>query len=93
MAVLGELDVVISNVTGPMHLASALAKPKVLGLYGAADTIQYAPWGVNSRMITKGAKEDAYWHKVDYQRDYEILCEIQVEDVWAVVKEMMPDWQ
>ncbi len=93
IAVLAELDLVISNVTGPMHLASALSKPKVLGLYGAADTIQYAPWGVNAMMLTKGSKEDAYWYQVDYQRDYEILCKIRVEDVLDVVKSVMTDWQ
>ena len=93
MAILGEMDLVISSVTGPMHLAVAISQPKVIGLYGAADTIQYAPWGVNSSMITKGTKDDAYWHKVDYQHDYEMLCQIQVKDVLAVVNDSMPDWQ
>ncbi len=93
MAVFGELDLVISNVTGPMHVASALPKPKVIGLYGAADTIQYAPWGVNAKMLTKGSTEDAYWHGVDYQKDYEYLCLITVDDVLKLVKYVMTNWQ
>ncbi|MDH5427716.1 MAG: glycosyltransferase family 9 protein [Nitrospirota bacterium] len=92
MAVLGELDLVIANVTGPMHLASALPKPKVIGLYGAADTIQYAPWGLNAMMLTKGTKEDAYWFHVDYEKDYEYLCQITVADVLKRVVLMVPDW-
>ena len=92
MAVIAELDLVISNVTGPMHLASALPKPTVLGIYGAADTVQYAPWGEHAMMVSKGSKEDAYWDKVDYQKDYEYLCRIAVEDVLKTVATAMPDW-
>ena len=92
MAVLGELDLVISNVTGPMHLAVGLSQPKVIGLYGAADTTQYAPWGTYGTMLTKGSTQDAYWDKVDYRQDYEILCQITVEDVFHTVKSVMTEW-
>ena len=92
MAIFAELDLVIANVTGPMHLATALRKPKVIGLYGAADTIQYAPWGPTAIMLTKGAKEDAYWHKVDYERDYQWLLQIAVEDVVVAVQRVMSEW-
>jgi ADP-heptose:LPS heptosyltransferase len=93
MAVLGELDLVISNVTGPMHLAIGLSQPKVIGLYGAADTVQYAPWGTYGTMLTKGSTQDAYWDKVDYRQDYELLCQITVEDVLHTVKSVMTEWQ
>ena len=92
MAVLGELDLVISNVTGPMHLAVGLSQPKVIGLYGAADTIQYAPWGSSGFMLTKGSIQDAYWDKVDYKQDYEILCQITVGDVFHAVQSVMAEW-
>lgn len=92
MAILAELDLVVANVTGPMHLATALRKPKVIGLYGAADTIQYAPWGTTAVMLTKGSKDDAYWHKVDYERDYQRLLQITVEDVVVAVRRVMPEW-
>ena len=92
IAVLAKLDLVISNVTGPMHLAVALAQPKVIGLYGAADTVQYAPWGTHGTMLTKGVRQDAYWHKVDYQKDYGILCQITVDDVLRTVKSVMTSW-
>ena len=92
MAVLGELDLVISNVTGPMHLAVGLSQPKVIGLYGAADTVQYAPWGSSGTMLTKGGTQNAYWDKVDYRQDYEILCQITVEDVFHAVESVMIEW-
>ena len=81
IAILAELDLVISNLTGPMHIASALPQPKVIGLYGAADTIQYAPWSSRVTMVTKGKPEEAYWKNVDYEYDHKRLLEISVEDV------------
>ena len=89
IAVLAQLDLVISNVTGPMHLASALPRPKVIGLYGAADTIQYAPWSKNAWMLTKGSKIDAYWNQVNYQKDYEYLCRITVADVVDLAQKIL----
>ena len=91
MAVLGELDLVVSNVTGPMHIATALSKPSVIGIYGRADIIQYAPWGPNTTMVTKGSKNDASWYRVDYQRDYEWLCQVTVDDVLVAVEGLMKD--
>ncbi len=93
IAVLAELDLVISNVTGPMHIASALSKPKVIGLYGAADTIQYAPWGQRATMLTKGQPEEAYWQNVDYQHDHRRLLEITVDDVLQMTSQVMEEWE
>jgi hypothetical protein len=70
----------------------ALTQPKVIGLYGAADTTQYAPWGSSAFMLTKGTKEEAHWHKVDYEQDYKRLLQIDIEDVLAVVPKLMPEW-
>ncbi|GJL56324.1 MAG: ADP-heptose--LPS heptosyltransferase [Nitrospirales bacterium] len=92
IAVLAQLDLVIANVTGPMHIASALTKPHVIGLYGVADTVQYAPWGSRAKMLTKGSTEDAYWHRVDYEQDYQRLLEISVEDVLDVIPHVMSHW-
>lgn len=87
IACLHELDLVIANVTGPMHLAVAVKGPTVIGLYGAADLVQYAPWGEAGTILTKGSKDLAYWRKVDYQHDYEqYLMKITVGDVLDAVK-------
>ncbi len=86
IAVMAELDIIISNVTGPMHLASALEKPYVVGLYGVADTIQYALWGKQGFMLTKGSLSEAYWKNVDYQKDYQVLLQIGVKDVLDAIQ-------
>lgn len=89
IALLARLDLVISNVTGPLHLAAALSKLQVIGLYGEADTVQYAPWGNKVIMMTKGRVDRAYWKKVDYKRDHEVLRQITVTDVLEAVKKVM----
>ena len=89
IALLAKLDLVICNVTGPLHLASAYSKPQIIGLYGEADTVQYAPWGSNAMMLTKGRVERAYWKQVDYKRDHEVLRQITVADVLEAVKKIM----
>ena len=89
MGILAKLDLVVTNVTGPLHLASAFPKTKVIGLYGEADTVQYAPWGDNVTMVTKGKLENAYWKKVDYPRDHEQLLRITVTDVLDAVHKVM----
>ena len=89
LAVLEKLNVVISNVTGPMHLASACSSPHVIGLYGEADTVQYAPWGKQALMVTKGEVNKAYWKKVNYERDHEVLLRITVNDVLEAVQKVL----
>ncbi len=89
IALIEKLDLFICNVTGPLHLASAFSKLPVIALYGEADTVQYAPWGNNVMMLTKGRLDHAYWKKVDYQRDHEVLRQITVADVFEAVQKVM----
>ena len=44
-------DIVIGGDTGPMHLASALNRPKIIALYGASPKIRNGPIGKNSKVI------------------------------------------
>ena len=92
IALFSELDLIISNVTGPMHIAVATNIPKVIGIYGAADTVQYAPWGLTGTIVTKGLPAEAYWRKVDYSRDFEYLLKVSVQDVVEQVQSVMHDW-
>ena len=47
---LREMDLVISNDTGPMHLAAAMGA-KVLALYGPSDPVRTGPFGPRSRVV------------------------------------------
>ena len=47
---LGQMDLVISNDTGIMHVAAAVGTP-VLSLFGPTDAAQWAPIGAKNRYI------------------------------------------
>ncbi len=49
-AVINRLDFFVSNDTGPLHIAGALAPP-VLGLFGPTDPKQWAPLGRKNHHI------------------------------------------
>jgi len=90
IALLEAMDLVISNETGPMHLAVATGKPKVIALYGAADIVQYAPWGATSFMLTKGSRDEAYWDRVDYEQDsMKYLMQISTGEVCELAKTVL----
>ena len=48
-ALLRRADVVISNDSGPMHIAAALGAP-TLGLFGPETPVMYAPLGAHTRV-------------------------------------------
>ena len=90
LALLREMGLVISNVTGPMHIAVALDKPKVIALFGGADICQYAPWGATGFMLTKGSKTEAYWDKIDYEQDYtKYLMQITTNEVCGLAQTLL----
>jgi ADP-heptose:LPS heptosyltransferase len=51
-ALLDRAEIVISNDTGPVHIASSLGKP-VLGLYGPNTPALYGPLSPGSRSFYK----------------------------------------
>jgi ADP-heptose:LPS heptosyltransferase len=49
-AVLGELDVLITGDTGPMHLASAMGTP-IVALFGPSNPARYGPRAAIERVL------------------------------------------
>jgi heptosyltransferase-1 len=48
--VLGEMDLVLSNDSGPIHMAAAIGTP-VLALFGPTDPVRTGPYGPGHRVI------------------------------------------
>ena len=48
--ILREMDLVISNDSGPMHLAAALSIP-VLAIFGPTDPVRTGPYGTGHRVL------------------------------------------
>jgi len=49
-ALLGELDLLITSDTGPMHLAAAMGTP-IVALFGPSDPNRYGPLAHNARVL------------------------------------------
>ncbi|MCX7591102.1 MAG: glycosyltransferase family 9 protein [Kiritimatiellae bacterium] len=49
-SVLAQMDLVISNDSGPMHMAAALGIP-VLALFGPTDPVRTGPFGTGHRVL------------------------------------------
>jgi lipopolysaccharide heptosyltransferase I len=48
---LQQMDAVIANDTGPLHMAAACGVP-VIGIYGATDPVRTGPFGPRHRVLT-----------------------------------------
>jgi ADP-heptose:LPS heptosyltransferase len=62
-ALIGEADLLISNNTGPAHIAAALGTP-VVDLYALTNP-QHTPWEVKSRVL---------FHDVPCRNCYKSVC-------------------
>ena len=49
-ALIKSADIVLSNDSGPMHLAAALNKP-TLALFGPTNPNRFGPWGQLDRVL------------------------------------------
>lgn len=49
-AILGELDLLVTGDTGPMHLAAAVGTP-IVAVFGPSDPARYAPRGPHDRIV------------------------------------------
>ncbi len=52
---LGEMDLVVSNDSGPMHMAAAVGTP-VLALFGPTDPVRTGPYGDVHRVLIAGLR-------------------------------------
>lgn len=49
--ILRSATVVVSNDSGPMHLAAAVGAP-VVGIFGPTNPVKWRPWGERTRVVT-----------------------------------------
>lgn len=88
--VLQALDIVVTNDTGPMHMAAAAGTP-VVALFGPTDPLRTGPWGAGHRVLRARPLPDcAPCYRRHCRRGRgECMRRIPVESVLAAVKEML----
>jgi lipopolysaccharide heptosyltransferase I len=89
-AVLRQVDAVVANDTGPLHLASALGRP-VLAPYTCTRAILTGPYGqpegsVESRIACQGSLLRRCSH-------LSCMAELTPDRLWPRLREMLQRWQ
>ncbi len=78
---LGRCRLVVSNDSGPMHLAAAAGAP-TLGLFGPSRVEHYAPWGAHTSFVTTDvAYDDLFPPGYDRRTTGSLMTSLGVEAV------------
>ncbi len=95
-ALISECDVLITNDSGPMHMASALSVP-VIAIFGSTDSTTTGPFGEGHKTISKDIPCAPCFKRecpVDATRFREghlrCMADISPEDVFKYLKELVP---
>jgi len=83
MAALIGCDLIISNDTGPMHLASLLKRP-ILAIFGPTSVYEVGPWGTSFTALQSPQCASCYCQQCMNPQDY---C-MDVIDVDSVLNEL-----
>jgi lipopolysaccharide heptosyltransferase II len=88
---LGAADVVVSNDSGPMHIAAAMGTP-VVGIFTCTSPILSGPAGSNHELISTAVPCAASYHKKCPLRGpshLACLAEVPVDRVWNAVARVL----
>jgi heptosyltransferase-2 len=87
MGLLGSLAILVTNDSGPMHLASAIGVPTV-AVFGPTDERETGPLGRNARVIRKNVDCSPCLHK-ECPTDLRCMREVQVDEVCEVAMKLL----
>ena len=83
-ALLARLNLLVSNDSGPMHLATAVATP-VVGIYGPTQPKLQGPWGEKHRVVYKNDLECLGCNGVTCKiNTHDCMQNLSVDDVLRV---------
>jgi ADP-heptose:LPS heptosyltransferase len=83
---LKQIDVVVSNDSGPMHFAAAVGTPLV-ALFGPTDPAKTGPWGEGHRVIRPEPGPGGYPDHRSYKNgDRSLISRITVDEVAEAVE-------
>ncbi len=85
-ALLRECDLLVTNDTGPMHVADA-AGTRIVAIFGPTDPVTTSPYGPNARIVTVEAECSPCLKRV-CPTDHRCMKDISVEIVLDEVRSM-----
>ncbi len=87
MSLINELDLLVSNDSGLMHVAAACSTP-LIALFGSTNPVATGPWSEDARIISLGL-ECAPCMSRTCPRDFECMLGIRAEDVFTAARDML----
>jgi heptosyltransferase I len=89
VALFQKCDLVIGGDTGPLHLAAAVGKPKVLGIYGSTPWRRLGPYGPQCRSVASGIWCQPCYSKTCAIGTVACLTDLSVDEVFGAVTELI----
>ncbi|MCK5504202.1 MAG: lipopolysaccharide heptosyltransferase II [Thermodesulfovibrionia bacterium] len=86
-ALISECDALITNDSGPMHMASALFIPTV-AIFGSTNKETTGPFGQGHKIITKGLPCSPCMKRECPEGHLECMTEITADEVFSALKEV-----
>jgi heptosyltransferase-2 len=88
-ALLESADLLVTNDTGPMHLAAAVGTP-ALAIFGSTSPVWTRPWGDRHRVVTHAVPCQPCFRR-DCQIGYGCLTGVEAERVAAEAQAMLEE--
>jgi len=83
VAIMRQCDIILSNDSGPMHIAAALKKPLV-AIFGSTNEVKTGPYGVATVIHKHVACAPCYLRKCPI--DFRCMKRISVDEVFAALQ-------
>ena len=88
-ALLQRLNLLVSNDSGPMHLAAAMGTP-VVGIYGPTNPRLQGPWGDKNEVVTKTGLDCLGCNGVTCRIEtHDCMLALSVDEVLVVVRKLI----
>jgi len=88
-ALIAECDALITNDSGPMHIASALFVP-VVAVFGSTDKAATGPFGEGHRVVTKGLPCSPCMKRECPEGHLRCMSEITADELFEALAEILP---
>ncbi len=88
-ALISECDALITNDSGPMHMASALLVPTA-AIFGSTDPEATGPFGNGHKVVTTGLPCSPCLKRECPEKDLKCMTEITPEMVFSALNEILP---
>lgn len=91
IAVIGKVDLLISNDSAPAHIAAACKTP-VIAIFGPTNPARFGPWSAHQHVVIRDICP--YRPCFDYCRFSEPFCltKLRPDSVWPEIEKQISEW-